>query len=139
MGTKIPIPIPPPPVSGGELCNICWGPGGPFAPGPTPIELNVNVTGVEKGPNWQLADGEPPAGDFVLIQTVPALPCFFRKNTSPTLRLVFGNFETSLFGQVLNGQTWFSGLVASTCQTVIANSINDHFTGGTAVVTIPPT
>lgn len=138
MGTLIPPPTIPDPVPPGDPCDFCWGPGKPFGL-VTPEELIITVTGIEKGPNWMPIDGDPPNGVFILSQPFPAVPCFFISPfVDPRIGIFFDVASTGVDGEVSSGEMFFEALPAVPCLTVIENELDDHFTGGTATITIPP-
>lgn len=137
MGTPILPPPPPPIVPPGDDCAICWGPGKPFGELPTPNEIIVTVTGVEKGPGWIPIDGDPPEGIFVLPQVGGGLPCRFSKPVVPSLFVFLLPDAVLVFGLVITAEFWFNGITSGACITVIENQLNDHFANGTAVITIP--
>lgn len=46
MGTELP------PNEPGPVCSICWGPGKPFGPGPTPRVVQMRLTRLLPGEHW---------------------------------------------------------------------------------------
>lgn len=136
MGTPVPPfePVPP-----GETCSVCWGAGKPFGVGPTPSEVRVMITGIEKGPDWEIGFGEPPAGSFDLTQTF-GVPCGWTfENPEFIMQLIVGplfsqfqvtqrpSLELSFFAQGLE------------CGILFENELTDNFKEGVVEVTILPT
>jgi len=134
LGTRIPLPpiIPP-----GNLCSACWGDGKDFGNIPTPSQLNIYFSGVEKGAGWIPGDPEPIDGNFLLDQH-SSWPCVFEHDDGTTeIQLWFSTFNTELSATDTNtGVGLFTG-VEGLCTPVIDNQITVTFKNGTATVTIP--
>ncbi len=135
MGTIIPPPFFEPPTGSGVLCSSCWGPAKEFGDIDTPEFITVIVSGINKGPNWVLADGEPPNSLYVIEQVVPALPCLFA--------FIDGGFVVDVrwqpsqvvaFIQVGSFEFAFSGSTANPCEQFVLSNLDDHFTGGTMAI-----
>lgn len=139
MGTPIPEPGPVDPVAPGELCDVCWGFDKEFGAVPTPSSITVEFDGIAKGPNWQPSDGDPPEGSFDLSQNLDFGPCFFTIRGDINVEVSFGLAITFVFGSKTGGFQFFSVQHDGICATVMSSTLNDHFTGGTATVTIPET
>lgn len=137
MGTPIPPPLPVPPVPPGELCSACWGPGGAFGGGPTPSSITIEFDGISKGPNWAEDDGPPPEGSFDLPQHIIASPCEYLLRSGLEIIVSFFGPQTLVFGSKVGGFEFFAKIHDGACATVISSDLNDHFTGGTATITIP--
>lgn len=67
MGTPVP------PNEPGDLCTICWGPGRPHGPGPTPKVLRLVFSGLLPGEFWSSADEQSLLWPHYLIQS--GVPC----------------------------------------------------------------
>lgn len=139
MGTRIPEIVPTPPVPPGEPCPFCWGEDKEFGNVPTPSTVSINFSGISKGPNWQAADGEPPEGDFDVPQNVEEGPCNFHIRTDIDIELNYAPTSTLLFGSKVGGFGFFFSIHEEECINVLSSSLDDHFSGGTAVVTLPET
>lgn len=137
MGRRVPEPIPPDPVPAGELCSVCWGPGGIFGDGPTPSQITVEIDGVSRGPNWIPADGEPPNGSFDLPQLLDAGPCVFDVVGAVNLSAIFDVASTVVNGSVTGGFAFFDSNPAAPCVKVLTSNLGDHFAGGTATIILP--
>ncbi len=143
VGTRIPPPedFPPPigPVAPGGDCTVCWGIGKEFGDIDTPSAIQVVFSGINKGPNWLPAYGEPLNGLFLIPQVVP-VPCAYQKTAAqPTITLVFGVAGTGLrMDDSLTGAKYFFA-AAGVCVLEFVNEENDHFVGGSAELTLPDT
>jgi len=138
MGFRMGTPPAVPPVAAGDLCPFCWGPGKTFGPEGTPESIIVNFSGIEKGPDWIPALGEPIDGTFEVTQDL-VLPCKF---TGPGvggsgISLTFGVGVTSMTAETSLGNTCFVRAAAA-CRTVVGNEgVFTLFIGGTATIIIP--
>lgn len=72
MGTPLPKNEP------GTFCSICWGPGKPLGPGPTPKFVYCTLSGVEVNPGVAVPVPGPPNRKFFLAQhpTISRWQCF---------------------------------------------------------------
>jgi len=137
MGTPIPPPVAIDPVAAGSPCPICWGTGKPFGAAGTPEEIVVNFSGINKGPNWVAGDGEPLNGEYTLPQ-ISGYPCGFRLlNFVVGVEVVFLPTHTSIFMDRLSYPNHFDGDSRGPCDLLVYNDEDDHFTGGSALITIP--
>lgn len=127
------------PVPSGPACANCWGIGKPFGNVDTPASIRVKISGVNKGPNWFPPLPKNPNATFVLTQII-GIPCAYRFTVAAvTVQVVFNAGNTSIGGLLFpSGVTFFSGVVGP-CETEIDNAENNHFVGGSAVITIPDT
>lgn len=139
MGTPIPVPDPPTPVPPGELCENCWGPGKEFGDIPTPSSLTCIIDGVVKGPLWVPADGEPPNDTYELPQDPEQFACIFEILGAINLSVQFSRTTTQVEGSITGRFGFFQGQSNAECVTVVRSIINQHFTGGTATIILPPT
>jgi len=126
------------PVVAGDDCSVCWGVDKPFGSGATPSELVIVFEGVEKGPDWEVSDGEPFNGVFHLEQSL-LFPCeFFYSNVGVAeILLRFYGGSTALSFKREIDVVYFGGTFLYNCQTVFGNQLNSEFTGGTAVIRFP--
>lgn len=127
------------PVGPGADCVNCWGIGKPFGSDDTPDKIQVKVSGVNKGPNWHGGNIEPPNGTYILNQII-GLPCAYRFAIPlVSLQVVFNVGNTGIIG-IDKGipDNWFFAF-GGICDTEMDNAENDHFVGGSAVITIPET
>jgi len=140
MGTRIPPIVVPPPADSGFLCSNCWGVGKEFGDIDTPEFITVIASGINKGPNWVVGDGEPPNGIYVLDQAGEFLPCIFVFiDTDFVIDVRFSPSSTVGFIQV-NGSTFaYSGQSDDPCGLFILSNLNDHFTGGSFAIFIEGT
>lgn len=139
MGTPIPPPGPVDPVAPGFDCVSCWGFEKPFGNVETPSSIDVEFDGIAKGPNWIPADGDAPEGSFTLPQFDEGFPCLFEDENAFNISIGFLEGSTSVQASKSGGNSFFSTVTNQPCMTVIANDLDDHFTGGTATITIPET
>lgn len=139
MGTPIPPPAPTPPVAPGFDCIFCWGPGKTFGDVETPSSIDIEFDGIAPGPNWGPADGDPPEGKFTLPQFAEGLPCLYEDADTLDISVGFLEASTSVQASKVGGNAFFSTVDSDACVTVLANDLDDHFTGGTATITIPST
>lgn len=137
MGTPIPPPGPIDPVAPGELCVNCWGLDGIFGNGPTPSQITVEIDGVAKGPNWVPEDGDPPNGTYDLPQFLLGGPCLFLLEGGINLEVFFGPTNVVISGFKAPGFSFFISAPSDPCVLVVGSNLNDHFTGGTATITLP--
>lgn len=137
MGTPIPPPTDPPPVSPGSACSVCWGSGKPFGDGDTPDQIFLSLSGIDKGPLWHGGLPEPPNGEFVLTQRIGS-PCIF---DTPIGLIAYnvGFFPTLTAVSILTiGPTYiFNGQDLIVCDTFLLNMITDYYVNGSALITIP--
>jgi hypothetical protein len=137
MGTRIPGPIILPPVFPGSPCPVCWGEGKAFGDGDTPESIVLSFSGISKGPNWVLGDGEPIDGKIECFQAIG--PCNYQKPFfTPTIDLFWTDFNTSV--SVLDsslGIAHFFAVSPNLCESLLLNELDDHFAGGSCKVIIP--
>jgi len=134
MGTPIPNPPVFPPVAPGLACPLCWGPGKPFGDSLPPIAMIVQISGVNKGPDWDYTRGEPINGTFVLTQTV-GNSCSFEW-IAGRVTMLWENVATLTRFSVRNDELsiTFYGNSYPECASMIVNEQHNNFIGGTAVV-----
>jgi len=131
MGTPVPILVP------GDKCDVCWGPAKSFGDIDTTKFIQVEISGVEKGPDWQPGDGEPVNGIFTVTQD-DILPCtYYLLFSVPMIFLLFAWGQTQLEAKNEKNVEYFMTFSAGGCPTVINNDLRFHFTGGTAKLWIP--
>ena len=139
MGTRIPLPVPDPPVPPGDPCVNCWGSGKPFGDVDTPSILTVTFSGVEKGLGWVPGDPEPIDGAFLVTQNIIS-PCRFDFDDGvTTVQVDFGIGNTEvLAGDVGAGIELFNGS-GLPCVQLINNSLTGRYINGIAAILIPGT
>ncbi len=137
MGIRIPPPIIVPPSNAGDACSNCWGNGKVFGDGGTPDEIWLNFSGINKGPNWIEADGEPIEGLFQLLQTVP-LPCaYLASEIDWIIDCTFEADDTTVGVLAATGPIVFQAFDNEACEVFVMNETDDHFTGGSCLIIIP--
>ena len=137
MGTRIPRRPTVDPVVAGNACSNCWGVGKPFGIGDTPEFVFLTFSGVNKGPNWILADGDPIDGDFLMTQDA-IFPCvYFGSDADFLLDLEFKIADTEIGVLAATGPIAFQAFGNDPCELFVENKNDDHFTGGSVVITLP--
>lgn len=137
MGTPIPIPFVPSQQPAGNPCSNGWGPGKPFGDGPTPEKIWLEFNGVEKGPNWQVGDGEPVNGLFELTQDVGA-PCAYALLAFPGTKFcTFTTTDIEVAGTNASPFLFFRNEDVPYDNLIGDNTVDDHFTGGEVKIIIP--
>lgn len=136
MGTPIPDPIEPPDSGTGNPCSICWGVGKPFGDVDTPTTVLIRVSGVNKGPNWTAANGEPVNGDFNCEQ-VPGFPCTWQA-VGVGFNVVYSYSGGITSATVVNekGNGVFAGQNLSPCELSLGNQLTSIFELGTVEVVL---
>jgi len=137
MGTEIPDPPVIPPVAPGTACPLCWGSNNYFGPGETPSSLMIRFSGIEKGPNWNISDGEPPNRDYIVVQS-SLYPCqFVLGSIDVVINLTYGHVQSSLALETPSGVFAFVQNHAYICAEIFYNQYVNQFQGGTGLV-MPP-
>ncbi|MBA7550817.1 hypothetical protein ES705_43342 [subsurface metagenome] len=131
MGTPVPLFMP------GALCPWCWGFDKPFVCLFTNKYIGVNISGVVKGPDWEEGDGEPDNSYHTLTQS-ESVPCeFFHWGEPGYIRLRFYDIATQFEARNAQGRAYFFVDNAPLCEELFTNTLQFHFTGGTAQLLIP--
>lgn len=138
MSNVIPVKIPPTPVPAGDLCSLGWNETSNFGRGPTPSEVEVEFSQIQKGPNWVPADGEPLNLLFSVPQFATA-PCLFLLPIGGvgSVSVQIGATTASMALLTPNGTPSFLGFGIGQDALVVSNELSDHFVGGVCVVTLP--
>jgi len=125
MGTEIPIDPP------GQFCDRCWGYALNFGPGPTPLYMTIEITGIEKGPAWFSGLREPINGVYTLTQT-DLYPCIWEKmDTETQIRVYFNVNGSYARAGWAGGQTQFDAVLYEQCQPDFINNRTYYFMNGT--------
>lgn len=109
MGTPLPANEP------GELCSVCWGPGNPFGPGPTPRVVQMRLTSMLPGDNFTTELEQLLLTTHYLQQTFD--PCFWRIDDGSFL-WTFSLFPGLSQCEVFSGppiRNSFTGTIATSC------------------------
>jgi len=136
MGTRIEPPIIPPVVPAGDGCSRCWGPGKPFGGVHTPSEILVLVRGMNTGPGWNSAYGDPPEGDYSVAQD-PVFPCRFIADVGRWKFAVYW-LESSTQTQIILLEPRvliFATTSNPFCSLLVPNVLTSIFVGGTMRMT----
>jgi len=134
MGTRIPPPFDPPESPAGSACALCWGTGKPLGPGDTPQYIYVQLSGINKGPDWFSALGEPMSGDFQLEQ-VPGEPCHYEVVVGAnTIRVWFHSPFTESLVEAAGSIDMLIGTAESLCGLFILNTASGFFEGGSMLI-----
>lgn len=134
MGTIIPPPYEPPPVAAGVACALCWGIGRPLGPGSTPQFIFVQLSGINKGPDWFAALGEPMSGDFELEQ-VAGFPCDYILVVGPnTIRVSFRSPKTDVLVEAGGSIDMLNGDSDDLCGLFVLNTTSGFFIGGSCLI-----
>ena len=136
MGTPIVPPVRPDPVPAGDLCTRCWGIGKALGTDETPSKVTATFFDMRKADNWIAGYGEPLDGDFILEQH-SAIPCKWRLIATPMYVIwdVSGSVSSLLVVNI-EGYACFSGS-DDQCELLIMNQLDNRFTGGSCLITIP--
>ncbi len=137
MGTPIPPPIIVPPADPGGACGNCWGVGKIFGDGDTPDEIWLNFSGINKGPNWVIADGDPIEGLFQLLQVMIAPCSYLATEIDWLIDCTFESDDTTVGVLAATGPIVFQAFGNEACEVFVENKTDDHFTGGSCLLIIP--
>ena len=129
MGTPAPIENP------GDQCSLCWGPNKTYPGTATPLYITVEFAGIEKGPIWVAAAGEPLNGRYTVEQVIGG-PCEWFFFEAGVVYLEVGYAFTKLRSQISNtaGYVQFIGLSVDDCGKECSNFGTGWFIGGTCKV-----
>jgi hypothetical protein len=136
MGTPI-IPIVQPwPVRAGDPCSKCWGAGKAFGDKQSPSQVVVRLAKIEKGPAWEVGDGEPLDGEFTLWQHL-SYPCHYTFRDFK-IYIAWSNIGVGTEVRATNakGVLCFYRFVGP-CATLIISTFNLRFASGSCLITIP--
>jgi len=127
-----------PPHIDGTHCSVCWDPGYAFENKVTPKYITIEIIGVEKGPGWTAADGEPINGTFQLIQT-STLPCTWTDTGIFPYKIRWGvsSVGASMTIYSTTGAVMFTTGALARCALTGNNLQNWKFVNGSFVVTLP--
>ena len=75
LGTPLPLNEP------GLACPVCWGPGKPFGPGPTPKFIKLTFTGIHVGSSWFGSGYPDPNQTYLCVLGVDV--CYWSLNCWP--------------------------------------------------------
>ena len=115
MGTPLP------PNQPGNLCDLCWGPGKPLGPPPTPTTIVMRLTSMLPGDNFTPELEQLLLTSHYLVQTFE--PCIWRIDDGSFIwRWLF--FPGLSQCEVFSGppvRNSFTGTVAAPCLLDLAN------------------
>lgn len=137
MGVIITPPIDPPDNPDGDLCENWWGVGKVWAGFPTPASFLCSFSGFQHGQDWIPIIGELNDFNATCLQS-SIVPCFFSfPQPFPLFRSIVFNlsgvdviYTHQDFGVIFSGV----GVVG---QTLINNTVDDIFTGGSCKMYLP--
>lgn len=140
VGIRIPPPLIVIPPGAGDPCAFCWGPGKTFGDGDTPDQITVDVSGINKGPNWVPGDGEPPNSLYVLDQAGFGLPCAYQWfEPGLSVAIEFAAAVTTAVIMVNGAVFALAGTSNEACDIWIASNVDDHFTSGSLLMFVEET
>lgn len=128
----------PEPTPIGADCLLC------FDAGKTPSSVKCFFGGIERGQNWQVLDGLPPNGYWILFNS-PEFPCIWT-NTQPAwpiVTFILQDGVSTLGCKPRRFRTAFSGRIFKNCQYHFTNLLQgwpgNAFYGGDGSIAVAGT
>ena len=137
MGTRVPVPVEPPPVAAGSACPVCWGSGKQFGDGDTPDQIIASISGVVYVGHKPALFPDFPNGIWTLTQIVGS-SCSFRNITPDYAMLVRWDSDRSTFLIFESVEGFIMNIVEMV--TCVTEFFNDDFGPtffGSVFITIP--